>query len=522
MRGLQECNGLYHFTVSPTLVKETNSIADIGFHYVATVDAMPSDTDHDGVADYLEDGDGDGAQDAGETDYLAPISGGDGRLDGEVRAGEPQLEVVAYKGEAALDYTTPQRGMETPDRTFTIAWHCRQESTAEETENRMECYTPPIPDGTVYLIVKNYAWPAVGTGVLSSYGEVTGGGPKVIFEKSESTRPPYSFPIPCEKCVTFSGNTPPPANQPGFNGTFSRANCSTTQKLHPGGTQWPKKLRSVVLHCEVLDKSGGESTRDAEGRITMREPDDRRIGTPVDPTVRRIMVSTERVNADGSLMLQLPVNYHPPARDVSPMIDGMTWYMWELTLGQHHTVRMTWSRHPAAGSGDVQTKFDEGARLLAKDDDTLVVNPTDPQDDVPTYLEFLIIEANQKQFPPPFADAAYNVIQYYEELEWLRAACFANIKMVTDIRIVTGANPPTYLPLLGYASPGSEGLVYKVSSLDGIVAVHEYGHTVGLQHRTSNTNAVMYNPYGPTLKETDSAEGAAYQAFTPDLWNGDE
>lgn len=59
--------GLYHYTVKTSQAKETNSVVDIGFHYVA-VDANgnPVDTDGDGIPDYLEDrnGDGNGANDA--------------------------------------------------------------------------------------------------------------------------------------------------------------------------------------------------------------------------------------------------------------------------------------------------------------------------------------------------------------------------------------------------------------------------------------------------------------------------
>ena len=58
--------GLYHYTVTTNLVaglevKETNSVVDLGFHYVA-VDANgnPIDSDGDGIADYLEDANGNG------------------------------------------------------------------------------------------------------------------------------------------------------------------------------------------------------------------------------------------------------------------------------------------------------------------------------------------------------------------------------------------------------------------------------------------------------------------------------
>lgn len=60
--------GLYHDTTQTSQVKETNSIVDIGFHYVA-VDASgnPLDTNGNGIPDYLEDGNGNGSVDSGET-----------------------------------------------------------------------------------------------------------------------------------------------------------------------------------------------------------------------------------------------------------------------------------------------------------------------------------------------------------------------------------------------------------------------------------------------------------------------
>jgi hypothetical protein len=45
--------GLYHYTTTTNQVKETNSVVEIGFHYVAVdTNGVPFDTDGDGVPDY--------------------------------------------------------------------------------------------------------------------------------------------------------------------------------------------------------------------------------------------------------------------------------------------------------------------------------------------------------------------------------------------------------------------------------------------------------------------------------------
>jgi hypothetical protein len=63
---------LYHYTMTTNQVKETNSIVDIGYHYV-TLDGSgnPIDSDGDGVPDYVEDSNGDGLVNSRETDWLS-------------------------------------------------------------------------------------------------------------------------------------------------------------------------------------------------------------------------------------------------------------------------------------------------------------------------------------------------------------------------------------------------------------------------------------------------------------------
>jgi RHS repeat-associated protein len=68
---------LYHFTTTTDQVKELNGTVDIGLHYMAVTNIAgiwyPIDSDGDGVPDYLEDANGNGVTDAGETSFLNPL-----------------------------------------------------------------------------------------------------------------------------------------------------------------------------------------------------------------------------------------------------------------------------------------------------------------------------------------------------------------------------------------------------------------------------------------------------------------
>lgn len=69
--------GLYHFTTQTDQTPEGTNIVDIGYHYVATdQDGDPLDSNRDGIPDYLEDANGDGLVDDGESPWYYTIASG--------------------------------------------------------------------------------------------------------------------------------------------------------------------------------------------------------------------------------------------------------------------------------------------------------------------------------------------------------------------------------------------------------------------------------------------------------------
>ena len=62
--------GLYHYTMVTNQTRELSTIVDVGFHYIGVGSTgLPLDGDGDGLANYLEDANGTGSVDSGETDW---------------------------------------------------------------------------------------------------------------------------------------------------------------------------------------------------------------------------------------------------------------------------------------------------------------------------------------------------------------------------------------------------------------------------------------------------------------------
>jgi hypothetical protein len=69
--------GLYHFTTQTNQIPDGTNTVTIGYHYVATDQyGNPLDSNGDGIPDYLEDANGDGLVDNGETPWYYTVAGG--------------------------------------------------------------------------------------------------------------------------------------------------------------------------------------------------------------------------------------------------------------------------------------------------------------------------------------------------------------------------------------------------------------------------------------------------------------
>jgi hypothetical protein len=76
--------GLYHYTSTADQAKELNSTVDIGAHFVALdSSSKPTDSDGDGLADWIEDYNGNGVVDSQETSFTLADTDGDGLTDYE-------------------------------------------------------------------------------------------------------------------------------------------------------------------------------------------------------------------------------------------------------------------------------------------------------------------------------------------------------------------------------------------------------------------------------------------------------
>ena len=524
--------GLYHHTIQADQAKEAATQVDIGFHYVA-VDAcgQPVDADGDGVADYAEDTNGNGAVDSGETDPNNPVSDPvSGLLDGVKSAPVPEIIQYSYRLDAARDYDTIPRNGNTPDASVHMRWWGKWPGWRDSSGDYHECYDGAIPNGALVLAGEECRWQQYLSLGTKAKWEVRQGGPSKTYTGTTyiGWPPSAEIKVPNEVCTglllhEFPNKTVPPL-------TYTRG-AYTTSHLKANALHWPKKTRSVVVSCQAYDKSDGATLDPTADGYDLGEPVEAPGGEWLDPWLAGIEIAGKRVNALGEVMLQVDLDKPDPT--VTPQIAGPVWYSYEPAISLPHLVTLTWSKHPSAPDPpDLQSQFDAGAMLLAEDNDG--PGSHDDSDDVSCYLEFFIIKARHPEFPEEYTERKFNHIDNWGDLLDLYTGSvpsfqFANIKLVSEMQV--GG-----IPFIGYAEGGSS-MILVSDECSPTLVMHECGHNAWLGHRgwegegnpgdPLDASAIMYSP-DPTSSEDppvgdgneiNEYESGFFMNWSPDLWN---
>ena len=235
----------------------------------------------------------------------------------------------------------------------------------------------------------------------------------------------------------------------------------------------------------------------------------------------KISLLGQQINADSMTFRKLGCN---GTFDATPIINGLTNYVFNVSIAAHKIVNLTWSFHqmfqiesntPPTRAG-LQAKFDAGSVILGTDDDVKTpdsdpsvaysTNASSPYrtDDVPVYVEFKISDGPtnlsyftrtlRPVFPIDFGPSRYFNIVSMEDLDQLLNWTGANLKLVKKI-MIPGIGTGNGVAKQG-VKPAS--IVLAESATD-VTCIHEWGHSCGLYHRAStDTNGVPLNP-GPTL-----------------------
>ncbi len=152
--------GLYHSTTLASQTKETNSTVDIGWHRMALVNGAAADTDGDGLADYLEDSNGDGDLDSGEWNFNSTDTNPGNGL-GDLQEFELKFNILV--NDPAQDYGNEQNTQWQPkvvakDQGVTVAfWDTNlgvyglgAVSGSEEIVNRMVGWAVSVDGGSSF------------------------------------------------------------------------------------------------------------------------------------------------------------------------------------------------------------------------------------------------------------------------------------------------------------------------------------------------------------------------------------
>ena len=175
-------------------------------------------------------------------------------------------------------------------------------------------------------------------------------------------------------------------------------------------------------------------------------------------------------------------------------------------------VKFTVSTHPLLTSpNDLQSLFNNGAKLLEQDDDGAGMGV---EDDVSHKVSFSLSKAGQSTFPDQSAStfpaaerydyrlARYNEIPNDTVGLQLLAAGFSGIKQVKRGHDFTG-----------WANSSNKSLILTQQAIAS-TCVHEWGHLCGLPHRDSSNVNIMYSAKDSKRNEINRDEKKAMQSYS--------
>lgn len=229
-------------------------------------------------------------------------------------------------------------------------------------------------------------------------------------------------------------------------------------------------------------------------------------GSPIPPG--QISVLGRALDENGQAIITLRAGDH----DVTPVVSNFYPY-YTFTFGavptrNHHRTRSyhpyfsTMGGDPGVPNGGRINLFSDADASVADNDPRLITRGWNVTDAVPVGAELFIYNHADPVFIPPFhsiSNPDYFDIKNSRDLVALHHASFTQVKQVNSIKLSDFGN----LKMLGFGKPPYVTLTAPTAR-NPIAWMHEFGHSLGLEHRDDSVNNLMFNA---ELKSPMSAPG---------------
>jgi hypothetical protein len=223
-------------------------------------------------------------------------------------------------------------------------------------------------------------------------------------------------------------------------------------------------------------------------------------GQPIPP--RQISVRGRVLDENGQAIITLPTGDHDVTPVVSQVYPYYTFTFDAVPTKDHHRTR---SYHPYFSTMGGDPGVPDGRRINLFSDPDESINDADPRlitrewnikygcstDAVPVGAELFIYDHAYPVFIPPFQSISnpdYFDIKRSSDLLALHRASFTQVKQVNSIKLENLGG----LKMLGLGVPPYVTLTTEVAR-NPIAWMHEFGHSLGLEHRDDSGNNLMFN-----------------------------